>query len=874
MRPGDIVDVSLDWPLVGRDREITRLKDALLAPAGAGALLIGDAGVGKSRLASAALDACEHAGCLVERVVPTPGWQDVPFGAVVNLLPAPASGVADAFRQLTENLRERAAGRTVVIGVDDAQWLDDASVVVLERLLIARAVNLLVVARGDTPGLRSVAALRRAGELERIDVSRLNRSEVAALVTSALGARTDGLTLDLLWRWTLGNPLFLREVLRRGRACGELRCDGEIWRWHRADDPASLRLADLVTMTVEELSEPEREALTYVAYAEPIPLTMLEALVAPAVAERLEERGMLRLHTVATRAMVRLGHPLYGEAVRAGTGPLRARRVMRELAEVAEPVAESPGDRMQVVSWRCHAGLPVDGRQLLAAVEDALRRGGASLARRLAQHLPAPLDTWHTGRAAVAQGRPAEADPLLAAAYELLPEAADRARAAALRALNLFWGLRRPQDSLAVLAQATRQLPAEVHHELLAAEAGIAVFCGRGTEALDAVGAALSQPSTDPLLETAVTPLRPYLLVFGGAPGQAVTEFSTGDLSASEIWPTMRAATQSCHVHALVMCGKLVEATDVAERYYRDAVAHGSSDAVGLLAMMCGVCAGDAGRITEADRWTREALAVTDHHTLFPIRANILAMTAWWAAHLGECDRAAAALAEVATVVPPGSSFGDYTAVSEAWVLAASRHRDAAVTRLWELAERFRTSGLVSSAVEALHLLSRILPSPEVAAELKAVADLSDSPLFRWHADYAEHLAVGDPQQLEVASEQWAVRGYGALAVEAAAFAEAGYRRRCDAAASRLAHRLTQLRGTCVGFWPPWLPPRAPAAAALTRREREVCALAGTGLGNVDIAERLVLSVRTVENHLQRAYDKLGVRTRGDLAAALEALER
>jgi DNA-binding CsgD family transcriptional regulator len=303
-------------------------------------------------------------------------------------------------------------------------------------------------------------------------------------------------------------------------------------------------------------------------------------------------------------------------------------------------------------------------------------------------------------------------------------------------------------------------------------------------------------------------------------------------------------------------------------------VAHGSSDAVGLLAMMCGVCAGDAGRIAEADRWTREALAVTDHHTLFPIRANILAMTAWWAAHLGECDRAAAALAEVATVVPAGSGFGDYTAVSEAWVLVASQRRDAAVARLGELAEQSRTAGLVSIAVEALHLLSRIRPSAEVAAELQAVADLSDSPLFRWYADYAEQLAGGDPQRLEAACEQWAVRGYGALAVEAAAIAEAGYRRRDDRAAGRLAHRLTQLRGACVGFWPLWLPPPAPAASALTRREREVCALAGAGLGNAGIAERLVLSVRTVENHLQRAYDKLGVRTRGDLAAALDALER
>ncbi|GGQ75861.1 response regulator transcription factor [Couchioplanes azureus] len=49
---------------------------------------------------------------------------------------------------------------------------------------------------------------------------------------------------------------------------------------------------------------------------------------------------------------------------------------------------------------------------------------------------------------------------------------------------------------------------------------------------------------------------------------------------------------------------------------------------------------------------------------------------------------------------------------------------------------------------------------------------------------------------------------------------------------------------------------RLPAA----RRERQVCRLAADGLGKPEIAHRLVLSVRTAENHLQRWYQKLGVR--------------
>jgi len=61
-----------------------------------------------------------------------------------------------------------------------------------------------------------------------------------------------------------------------------------------------------------------------------------------------------------------------------------------------------------------------------------------------------------------------------------------------------------------------------------------------------------------------------------------------------------------------------------------------------------------------------------------------------------------------------------------------------------------------------------------------------------------------------------------------------------------------------------------PVRNRLTRRETEVARLAASGLSNREIADELIVSVRTVENHLQRAYDKLGVGSRDDLGAALE----
>jgi DNA-binding CsgD family transcriptional regulator len=56
------------------------------------------------------------------------------------------------------------------------------------------------------------------------------------------------------------------------------------------------------------------------------------------------------------------------------------------------------------------------------------------------------------------------------------------------------------------------------------------------------------------------------------------------------------------------------------------------------------------------------------------------------------------------------------------------------------------------------------------------------------------------------------------------------------------------------------------AAASLTARESEVCALVAGGATNRETAAALYLSPRTVEHHLRTAYRKLGVRSRSELS--------
>jgi DNA-binding NarL/FixJ family response regulator len=73
----------------------------------------------------------------------------------------------------------------------------------------------------------------------------------------------------------------------------------------------------------------------------------------------------------------------------------------------------------------------------------------------------------------------------------------------------------------------------------------------------------------------------------------------------------------------------------------------------------------------------------------------------------------------------------------------------------------------------------------------------------------------------------------------------------------------------------PAVAPSRVATPALSTRELDVARLISDGLGNSAIAERLSITTKTVEKHVGSIYDKLGVRSRAQVARLLsDALER
>ena len=158
-------------------------------------------------------------------------------------------------------------------------------------------------------------------------------------------------------------------------------------------------------------------------------------------------------------------------------------------------------------------------------------------------------------------------------------------------------------------------------------------------------------------------------------------------------------------------------------------------------------------------------------------------------------------------------------------------------------------------------------PAPAIAGRLTELAARTDAELPHTMAAHAQAAAASDPAALEAAAARFAAAGAFLLAAEAQAAART-YAGQGDTATARHATaRAHQLATACPGARTPLL--QAPPAPGLTAREQQVARLAAHGLTSDQIAQRLVISVRTAESHLYHAFRKLGVHTRDELQVLL-----
>jgi ATP/maltotriose-dependent transcriptional regulator MalT len=876
---------------VGRDAELTLLSTAI-AP-GSGVLLVGEPGVGKTRLARAAVDAAYARGARIEWVAGAAGAAGVPLGAVAHLVPelddADETDPGRLLRGVARILGAPAYG-DIVLGVDDAHLLDPMSAAVLHHALTTGNAALVATARRGEELPDAVAGLVRDGRLARVDVGPLAPGEAESLVTAALAGPVDGATRNQLCTASEGNPMLLRELVDAGLETGALALRDGLWTW---EGPfAAPRLRDLVEARLGRLSTDERAALELVAVGEPLALDVLEGIIGDDRVDRLDRLGLVAARAEAGRTVVQLSHPLYADVLRAALSRLRLRRVHHDLADAVEaldPISER--DVLRLVTWRLEIDEYVAPEHLQVAGRRALGASDFVLAERIARvsvHARGSRADHHLlGMALAGQGRIDDAYTALVGAE--LADGDTESQAELLgRALDMFFfGSRTTNAPAAVrrLEQVMAEgagLPEGSEPLVEAAQAGVLLLNGDINGARAAAERVLADPTAPAVAQLrALIVAGPTAAMAGrteeaharATRGLALVEHGTSEASvATDQLVDLDAAALLVANFSLAhrIGGRLAEAEAIAEEQYAAALASRNVSAHGLWALARGQTELARGRVRTASRLLREAVtAMQELATVNLVWAMANFVQA--AALAGDLDAAEEMLGLGRQAESPDFQVFDYELrEGEAWLLAARGDVPAAIELALATADDAESVGHVAVAAHTALAAARLGAPDRAVPGLTRLAQRADGVLVAAYRDHAVALATRDAELVGASAARleelgWRLVAAEGRAVEATLHDVAGRATAARAASSRA----RVLAAECEGAVTPALL-QLDRAPLLSSREDEVARLACTGLSNRDIAAQLHISVRTVDNHLHRVYEKLGISGRDELPTALD----
>jgi len=825
------------------------------------------------------------------------------------------------FEAAARLLERLAAQAPVAFFVDDLHWADAPSLAWL-AYLVPRLHELPAVLVGAyrPEGIAENRALRhlvsmamRSWRAEEVPLRALNVDEVATLAAVILGDKPPASLLDLSAQ-AAGTPLFVEALVGGLRESGALVRSDAGWTLiiERSTLPRSVR--DLVADRLDMLSSAERRVIELIAHgSQGLPHDILEHTAGGgpnellALISRLLAVGLLLQEEEGSDIVYRLSHPLFQEVAAGELPAVASRRFHAQLARTVDCL--HPGDLDRLAYHYSRAGGEVDtGRAIDVFLEAGERADSLAAHDEAARHFGAALPLIRDGHrpellAHVLERLGESWEPIgeLAAAREVWTEAL-----AELGRTGDSLGVARLQRRLGMAARTLGDIDAARHHLV----AGIEALGDSppSQELADLYGARLlveDSPLSDPDgAEPAIRDLA-RLAERLGSP-RAATEALLAEVAMW--WGRSRYDLARIRAEEAVRVAESAGEWLLADRAYRELawVAFHVADRqlmtraaeaslelnrrlgspVGVIVptIQLALTALFGGDLEEGTRLADEAVARARRYDLrrhLAMSLGILAVHRVWR---GELEMATATVADAHRALPDiaADTRGPVYLVGWAEVLLAFERGDAREVLTAATGLRFP---LVQLVVGMAQVLSGDLCAASATAEVLAVegeagsfpAALADrlmglveqargnAEVARGHLTASADALTALDLPLEAAVSRLYVGTIDSIREALAAFEGHGARRYAEKAKKVLRGLGVRLSSPRTG---------RDLNCPLSRREHEVARLVTEGLTNVEIAERLVLSVRTVESHLEHVYARLGISSRAALAAWVATSDR
>jgi DNA-binding CsgD family transcriptional regulator len=349
--------------IVGRERELEAIARWLERPRPALLEIVGEAGIGKTTLCGEALEAARATSAHVLSCRPAEIETAVSYGALASLLEPLVEHVADTvpgprlhalevalrLRSVAESrldetavalgalsaLRAAATERSVVLAIDDVQWLDASSRVALtyalRNLQPGEDVAVLIARRlgSGLPPLE-LGGTALAGGAETLRPAPLSLGAVHRMITGRLGAPLSRPRIVHVHAASGGNPLFALELARIVSADGA----------RAGAAPITSSLTEVLSARIGSLHALTRRLLLVVAAAGEPGVELVREALSAAAAEGCLDEAVAQGVLVVVDGRLRFSHPLLASAVYSGAGELDRGRVHARLAELADAPEE------------------------------------------------------------------------------------------------------------------------------------------------------------------------------------------------------------------------------------------------------------------------------------------------------------------------------------------------------------------------------------------------------------------------------------------------------------------------------------------------------------------------------------------------------